>query len=62
MSDTLKVGVIGTGMIGCEHIANVGALPGATVVAVEASPAGGTFAGSLSPKSVGLPLVHNSAG
>ena len=33
MSD-VRYGVIGTGMMGCEHIANINALPGARVVAV----------------------------
>jgi len=32
-SDVIRYGFIGTGMMGCEHIANVVALPGATVVA-----------------------------
>jgi predicted dehydrogenase len=31
--DAIRYGFIGTGMMGCEHIANVVALPGATVVA-----------------------------
>lgn len=30
----LRIGVIGTGMMGCEHIRNVNALPGATITAV----------------------------
>ena len=30
----LRIGVIGTGMMGCEHIRNVNALPGAVVTAV----------------------------
>ncbi len=30
----LRLGVIGTGMMGCEHIRNVNALPGATITAV----------------------------
>lgn len=34
MSDVLRIGVIGTGMMGCEHIRNVNALPGADVVAI----------------------------
>lgn len=34
MSDVLRIGVIGTGMMGCEHIRNVNGLPGADVVAV----------------------------
>lgn len=34
MSDTVRIGVIGTGMMGCEHIRNVAALPGAEVVAI----------------------------
>lgn len=34
MSDELRIGVIGTGMMGCEHIRNVNALPGADVVAI----------------------------
>lgn len=34
MSDALRIGVIGTGMMGCEHIRNVNALPDAEVVAI----------------------------
>ncbi len=34
MSNVLRVGVIGTGMMGCEHIRNVIALDGAEVVAI----------------------------
>ncbi|MEN9805447.1 MAG: scyllo-inositol 2-dehydrogenase [Actinomycetota bacterium] len=34
MTDVLRIGVIGTGMMGCEHIRNVNALPGAEVVAI----------------------------
>ena len=33
-NDEIRYGVIGTGMMGCEHIANINALPGAKVVAV----------------------------
>ena len=31
---TIRYGVIGTGMMGCEHLRNIAALPGATTVAV----------------------------
>lgn len=34
MSADLRIGVIGTGMMGCEHIRNVQALPGAEVTAI----------------------------
>ena len=34
MSDTIRYGVIGTGMMGCEHLRNIEALPDATTVAV----------------------------
>lgn len=34
MSDVLRIGVVGTGMMGCEHIRNVNALPGAEIVAI----------------------------
>ena len=34
MSDVLRIGVIGAGMMGCEHIRNVNAMPGAEVVAI----------------------------
>jgi predicted dehydrogenase len=34
VSDVLRIGVIGTGMMGCEHIRNINALPGAEVVAI----------------------------
>lgn len=34
MSDELRYGVIGTGMMGCEHIRNINAQPGARVVAI----------------------------
>ena len=33
MSSDLRYGVIGTGMMGCEHIRNLNAQPGAQVVA-----------------------------
>ncbi len=32
--DELRFGVIGTGMMGCEHLRNLAALPGATVAAI----------------------------
>jgi len=38
--DDLRVGVIGAGMMGCEHIRNVRALPGATVAAAADPDAG----------------------
>ena len=34
MSDSVRYGVIGTGMMGCEHLRNIEALPGTTTVAV----------------------------
>ena len=33
-SSTVRYGIIGTGMMGCEHIGNVGAIDGAEVVAI----------------------------
>ena len=34
MSRTLRYGIVGTGMMGCEHIRNIAALPDAQVVAI----------------------------
>jgi myo-inositol 2-dehydrogenase/D-chiro-inositol 1-dehydrogenase len=34
MSDTIRYGIIGTGMMGCEHILNINLTPGAQVVAI----------------------------
>ena len=32
--DDVRFGVVGTGMMGCEHLRNLAALPGAAAVAV----------------------------
>jgi len=34
MGDTIRYGIIGTGMMGCEHVRNIAAIDGAQVVAV----------------------------
>ena len=34
MTDVVRYGVIGTGMMGCEHIRNIGLVPGAKVTAI----------------------------
>jgi predicted dehydrogenase len=43
--DALRFGIIGTGMMGCEHIGNLAALPGATVTALS-DPNAGSLAGA----------------
>ena len=34
MSDVVRYGIIGTGMMGCEHIRNLALVPGANVTAL----------------------------